>query len=119
MRALNISRRTFGTLLGGTALLGISPLALAQEFPIKGKPIRILVPFPHAVDDHQTHNAGFLVAAGAALLIQQRELSPRRLADLLLSLTRDRLLEMANRARALAKPGATTAVADVCMAAAG
>jgi len=79
----------------------------------------ILVPFPHAVDDHQTHNAGFLVAAGAALLIQQRELSPRRLADLLLSLTRDRLLEMANRARALAKPGATTAVADVCMAAAG
>jgi tripartite-type tricarboxylate transporter receptor subunit TctC len=46
MRALNISRRTFGTLLGGTALLGISPLALAQEFPIKGKPIRILVPFP-------------------------------------------------------------------------
>ena len=49
MRALKISRRTFGTLLGGTALLGISPLALAQEFPIKGKPIRILVPFPPAV----------------------------------------------------------------------
>jgi len=46
-------------------------------------------------------------------------LSPRRLADLLLGLTRDRLLEMANRARALAKPGATAAVADVCMAAAG
>lgn len=79
----------------------------------------ILVPFPHAVDDHQTHNARFLVEAGAALLVQQRELSPRRLADLLLGLTRERLLEMANRARDVAKPGATAAVADVCMAAAG
>ncbi len=79
----------------------------------------ILVPFPHAVDDHQTHNARFLVEAGAALLVQQRELSPRRLADLLLGLTRERLLEMANRARGVAKPGATAAVADVCMAAAG
>jgi UDP-N-acetylglucosamine--N-acetylmuramyl-(pentapeptide) pyrophosphoryl-undecaprenol N-acetylglucosamine transferase len=78
----------------------------------------ILVPFPPAVDDHQTHNARFLVDAGAALLVQQRELSPRRLADLMLSLTRERLLEMANRARALAKPGAAAAVADVCMAAA-
>lgn len=79
----------------------------------------ILVPFPHAVDDHQTHNARFLVEAGAAFLVQQRELSPRRLADLMLGLTRERLLDMANRARALAKPGAAAAVADVCMAAAG
>lgn len=45
MASLNMSRRAFGTLLGGTALLGISPMAAAQEFPIKGKPIRILVPF--------------------------------------------------------------------------
>lgn len=45
MSRFNVSRRAFGTLLGGTALLGISPLAQAQEFPIKGKPIRILVPF--------------------------------------------------------------------------
>ena len=43
----------------------------------------VLVPFPHAVDDHQTHNARFLADAGAAVLVQQRELSPRRLADLL------------------------------------
>jgi tripartite-type tricarboxylate transporter receptor subunit TctC len=40
-----MSRRAFGAVLGGTALLGVSPLALAQEFPVKGKPIRILVPF--------------------------------------------------------------------------
>jgi tripartite-type tricarboxylate transporter receptor subunit TctC len=45
MAALNLSRRAFGTMLGGGALLGISPMALSQEFPIKGKPIRILVPF--------------------------------------------------------------------------
>jgi tripartite-type tricarboxylate transporter receptor subunit TctC len=45
MGVLNMSRRTFGTLLGGTALLGISPMVAAQDFPIKGKPIRILVPF--------------------------------------------------------------------------
>jgi UDP-N-acetylglucosamine--N-acetylmuramyl-(pentapeptide) pyrophosphoryl-undecaprenol N-acetylglucosamine transferase len=79
----------------------------------------ILVPFPHAVDDHQTHNARFLADAGAAVLVQQRDLSPRRLADLLLELTRGKLLEMAARARALAKHDAARSVAAVCMAAAG
>ncbi|HXV08228.1 MAG TPA: undecaprenyldiphospho-muramoylpentapeptide beta-N-acetylglucosaminyltransferase [Burkholderiales bacterium] len=79
----------------------------------------ILVPFPYAVDDHQTHNARFLADAGAAVLVQQRDLSPRRLADLLLELTRGKLLEMAARARALAKPDAARSVAAVCMAAAG
>ncbi|HYL19276.1 MAG TPA: undecaprenyldiphospho-muramoylpentapeptide beta-N-acetylglucosaminyltransferase [Burkholderiales bacterium] len=78
----------------------------------------ILVPFPHAVDDHQTYNARFLADAGAAVLVQQRDLSARGLADLLLTFTRDKLLDMANRARALAKPEATASVADVCMAAA-
>ena len=79
----------------------------------------ILVPFPHAVDDHQTHNAAFLADAGAAVLIQQRDLTARSLADLLLGFTRARLLEMAERARSLAKPGATDTVANVCAAAAG
>jgi len=79
----------------------------------------ILVPFPHAVDDHQTYNARFLADAGAAVLIQQRDLTPRKLADLLLSFTRDRLLDMARRARVLAKPDAAASVAAVCMAAAG
>lgn len=79
----------------------------------------VLVPFPQAVDDHQTHNARFLADAGAAVLVQQKDLSARALADLLLSFTRERLLEMAARARALAKPEATAAVAAVCMAAAG
>jgi UDP-N-acetylglucosamine--N-acetylmuramyl-(pentapeptide) pyrophosphoryl-undecaprenol N-acetylglucosamine transferase len=79
----------------------------------------VLVPFPHAVDDHQTHNARFLADAGAAVLVQQYELSPRRLADLLLAFTRERLLDMAARARALAKPDAAAMVAAACEAAAG
>lgn len=79
----------------------------------------VLVPFPHAVDDHQTHNARFLSERMAALLLPQDELTPRRLADLLLGFTREKLLDMARRARALGKPEATRIVAEHCMAAAG
>jgi UDP-N-acetylglucosamine--N-acetylmuramyl-(pentapeptide) pyrophosphoryl-undecaprenol N-acetylglucosamine transferase len=75
----------------------------------------ILVPFPHAVDDHQTANAKFLSAGGAAILLAQGDLSAQGLADLLRGLTRERLLEMAEKARALGKPDATEAVARVCM----
>jgi UDP-N-acetylglucosamine--N-acetylmuramyl-(pentapeptide) pyrophosphoryl-undecaprenol N-acetylglucosamine transferase len=75
----------------------------------------ILVPFPHAVDDHQTANAKFLSARGAAILLPQAELSAQRLADLLRGLTRERLLEMAEKAHALGKPDATAAVARACM----
>jgi UDP-N-acetylglucosamine--N-acetylmuramyl-(pentapeptide) pyrophosphoryl-undecaprenol N-acetylglucosamine transferase len=75
----------------------------------------ILVPFPHAVDDHQTSNAKFLSERGAAILLAQAELSANRLAGLLRGLTRERLLEMAEKARALARPDATAAVARVCM----
>ncbi len=73
----------------------------------------ILVPFPHAVDDHQTTNARFLARAGAAMLLPQSELTPERLA-LLRTLTRGQLLEMAEKARALARPNATTEVANTC-----
>jgi len=73
----------------------------------------ILVPFPHAVDDHQTANARFLASAGAAILLPQNELTPERLA-LLRDLKRPQLLEMAEKARALAMPDATATVANVC-----
>ncbi len=79
----------------------------------------ILVPFPFAVDDHQTSNARFLADAGAAVLLQQRELTPRKLADLLRSFTREKLLDMARRARALARPEAAQCVASACVAVAG
>jgi UDP-N-acetylglucosamine--N-acetylmuramyl-(pentapeptide) pyrophosphoryl-undecaprenol N-acetylglucosamine transferase len=75
----------------------------------------ILVPFPHAVDDHQTANAKFLSGRGAAILIQQRDLSPRRLAELIASLDRAKLLDMARKARALGKPDAARIVAQRCM----
>jgi UDP-N-acetylglucosamine--N-acetylmuramyl-(pentapeptide) pyrophosphoryl-undecaprenol N-acetylglucosamine transferase len=75
----------------------------------------ILVPFPHAVDDHQTANAKFLSDRGAAILIQQRDLSPEKLAGLIRSMDRTKLLEMAKKARALGKPDAARLVAQRCM----
>lgn len=77
----------------------------------------ILVPFPAAVDDHQTHNAQYLVREGAALVIADRALTADRLADELKQLCagREKLLEMAERARRLAKPHATEELAAACM----
>jgi UDP-N-acetylglucosamine--N-acetylmuramyl-(pentapeptide) pyrophosphoryl-undecaprenol N-acetylglucosamine transferase len=74
----------------------------------------VLVPYPHAVDDHQTINARFLADRGAALLIPQAEFTPQRLAEVLAGMTRERLLAMAQQARAVGKTDATRAVAKVC-----
>lgn len=76
----------------------------------------VLVPFPYAVDDHQTFNARYLSDRSAAVLLPQADLTPRRLADLLLGFTRDKLLDMARRARTLGKPDAARIVAERCMA---
>ena len=73
----------------------------------------VLVPFPHAVDDHQTGNARFLVDAGAAVLLPQSELTPEAIARVA-HYGRGQLLEMAEKARSLAKPDATDAVANIC-----
>ena len=73
----------------------------------------ILVPFPHAVDDHQTANARFLSNAGAAILLPQGELTAEKLS-LLRTLSRGQLQQMAEKARELAKPDATAVVAGVC-----
>ncbi len=74
----------------------------------------VLVPYPHAVDDHQTANARFLADAGAAILVPESELSAERLAGLLARFDRVWLGDMARRARSLAKPDATSAVAMAC-----
>lgn len=79
----------------------------------------LFVPYPHAVDDHQTENARFLSDAGAAWLMQQRDLTPQRLADWLAGLTREELLARAVKARSLAKPEATRRVAEVVKELAG
>ncbi|HSM97533.1 MAG TPA: undecaprenyldiphospho-muramoylpentapeptide beta-N-acetylglucosaminyltransferase [Gallionella sp.] len=74
----------------------------------------ILIPFPFAVDDHQTRNARFLSQHGAAVLLPQGELSAEKLAQLLRELSREKLLAMAKQARGLAKADAALAVARVC-----
>jgi UDP-N-acetylglucosamine--N-acetylmuramyl-(pentapeptide) pyrophosphoryl-undecaprenol N-acetylglucosamine transferase len=81
----------------------------------------ILVPFPHAVDDHQTHNAEWLVRAGAAELYQQQAIDALTLASRLQSLLLDRstLLAMAQSARRVAMPEATASLERACIAAAG
>jgi UDP-N-acetylglucosamine--N-acetylmuramyl-(pentapeptide) pyrophosphoryl-undecaprenol N-acetylglucosamine transferase len=73
----------------------------------------ILVPYPHAVDDHQTGNARFLVNAGGAFLLPQSEMTPEAIA-LIRNYSRGQLLEMAEKARSLAKPDATEEVANIC-----
>lgn len=81
----------------------------------------ILVPYPHAVDDHQTDNARYLSSADAAILIQQADLTASGLSQLLRELAADRprLLRMAEAARALAMPAATEQVARLCLQYAG
>ena len=73
----------------------------------------VLVPYPHAVDDHQTANAKFLATAGGAIVLPQDEMTPESVS-LIRNYGRGQMLEMAQRARALAKPDAAEAVARVC-----
>ena len=81
----------------------------------------VLVPFPHAVDDHQTRNARYLADSGAALLRAESALTPDSLAADLETLLGDRrqLLTMAEAARALATPRSTDRLVAACLAAAG
>ncbi|MCG7200954.1 undecaprenyldiphospho-muramoylpentapeptide beta-N-acetylglucosaminyltransferase [Marinobacter pelagius] len=80
----------------------------------------ILVPFPHAVDDHQTANARQMVDAKAAVLIPQPKLTPSVLAETLQDLAKDRtrVMNMAKAARTLARPDATERVVNYCLEAA-
>ena len=79
----------------------------------------VLVPYPYAVDDHQSANAAYLSDADAALLIQQDDLNENSLLQILLKLSREQLLDMATRARRLGMPESTQMVAQQCLAAGG
>jgi len=81
----------------------------------------ILVPYPYAVDDHQTGNARYLVDAGAAMLIPEPELEATTLASVIADFARDpeRRLRMAAAARALARTDAARVVAQECLRLAG
>lgn len=87
-----------------------------SEIAAAGLP-SLLIPYPHAVDDHQTRNAQWLSDAGAAVLIQQRDLDAKTLAAQLklFMAERSKLLVMANIARSLARPEACDLVARECM----
>ncbi len=72
----------------------------------------VLVPLVVSTTSHQRDNAEWLAGAGAAIHLPQQELSPQKLADLLMSLTRETLLAMASTARSLARAHAAARVAD-------
>jgi UDP-N-acetylglucosamine--N-acetylmuramyl-(pentapeptide) pyrophosphoryl-undecaprenol N-acetylglucosamine transferase len=74
----------------------------------------VFVPFPAAVDDHQTTNAKFLVDAGGGWLVQQRDLKPEWLADLLRTVDRKELIRRADAARKMRKTQATEVVVAAC-----
>ncbi len=76
----------------------------------------LFVPFPAAVDDHQTSNAAYLVNQGAGWLIQQRDLSPAMLADLLQKTERSALIAIGQKAKTMQKTSATEQVVDACEA---
>jgi len=81
----------------------------------------ILVPYPYAVDDHQTHNAFYLEKSGAAIVKQQNELSAEWLVETIeeFSSNRTKLLDMAKAARKLSIPDSAKTIADACQLAGG
>ena len=74
----------------------------------------IYVPFPHAVDDHQTTNARFVVDAGGGWVVQHTALSPEKLAHMIQNMQRSTLLETAQKAKMMQKTEATAAVVAAC-----
>lgn len=75
----------------------------------------LLVPYPHAVDDHQTANARFMVSADAGLLLPQAQLTAAKLAEILGGLTREQCLQWAEQARTLALPDSADDVARIAI----
>ncbi|MRI35378.1 undecaprenyldiphospho-muramoylpentapeptide beta-N-acetylglucosaminyltransferase [Endozoicomonas sp. OPT23] len=90
--------------------LTVSELALAQR-------ASILIPFPFAVDDHQTANGNYLVEQGAALMVQQKNLSEEKLTELLTELYNqpEKLEKMSEAAGKVAHPRAAIEVAEHCL----
>jgi UDP-N-acetylglucosamine--N-acetylmuramyl-(pentapeptide) pyrophosphoryl-undecaprenol N-acetylglucosamine transferase len=74
----------------------------------------LFVPYPHAVDDHQTTNARFLADAGGAWVVQQTELTPHMLAHKLQTVQREQLINMGRKAKHMEKTNAVAAVVAAC-----
>lgn len=95
-------------------VLARSGASTVAELAASGKP-SLLVPFPQAADDHQRKNADVLAEAGAARMMIESELTPERLQQTLIQMLGDRAgqVRMAERARSLAHPDATTRIASL------
>ena len=76
----------------------------------------LLIPFPYAVDDHQTKNAQFLLAKNAAHYLPEHQLTAAYLADYLRQQTRENLRSIAEKAFALSKRNASQDIAEICIA---
>jgi UDP-N-acetylglucosamine--N-acetylmuramyl-(pentapeptide) pyrophosphoryl-undecaprenol N-acetylglucosamine transferase len=74
----------------------------------------LFVPYPHAVDDHQTTNARFLADAGGAWLVPQTEMTPQMLAHKLQTVQREQLINMGRKAKHMEKTNAVAAVVAAC-----
>lgn len=87
-----------------------------SELAIAGLP-SILIPYPHAIDDHQTHNARSLERAEAAVLLPQTELTPAALESHLASMINntEKLKHMAQQAKSAGRPEATQLVVSHCI----
>jgi UDP-N-acetylglucosamine--N-acetylmuramyl-(pentapeptide) pyrophosphoryl-undecaprenol N-acetylglucosamine transferase len=110
----------FADALAGSDLVVARAGGSVFEIAAHGRPA-ILVPYPHAAADHQSANARWMAAAGAAVVVPDRELTPERLArevGRLLS-SPSRLAAMGAAARGLARPDAAQAVAAELLAATG
>ena len=96
-------------------IIGRAGATTVAELAIAGKPA-VLIPYPHAADNHQELNAREMADKGAALMFRQAELTAGGLADALRPLLadRNRRTTMGSAMKALAKPGAAAAVIDWC-----
>lgn len=74
----------------------------------------VLVPLVVSTTSHQRDNAAWMAGADAAIHLPQQDMNPSQLARLLAGMSREQLLQLADKARTLAKPGAAAAVADLC-----
>jgi UDP-N-acetylglucosamine--N-acetylmuramyl-(pentapeptide) pyrophosphoryl-undecaprenol N-acetylglucosamine transferase len=99
---------------GAHLVISRSGASTVCELAVIGRP-SILIPFPFATDDHQTANATVLADAGAAWLVQQRDLTEHKLASMLEEILANpsALAERARTAHALGRPDATQRLADL------
>lgn len=100
----------------GDLLISRAGATTLAELAVLGKPA-VLIPYPFAADDHQYKNGRYYAESGGALVLVERELTARKLAETLAELVGNpgRLQEMAKTMRAKGRPDATERIVDVCL----